>query len=1044
VTVSARLAPLLLLLPRLLAAQGVTTAAIQGTVRGDIGSPILAATVRVTNASNGHGWQVVTPSTGRYLFETVEVGGPYRIEVRAIGFAPEARSGILLALGERLIVDFALRSAPMQLPEVTVTATGDPELNPGRTGPAEIVSATTITGLPNPRRDFVTLTLLSPQAAFSPPGFLSLSGISVGGQNRFYNSMQIDGGVNQDLYLGRLPGRVTLPRPVSLDALQEVQVLAAPFDVRHGGFAGGLVNAVTKSGTNALHGSVFGFLTDGTLVGKGPAGNAVRFTTWQYGGSVGGPIVRDRAHYFLSLDVQHRVAPDAGPLITDTAGGADLARIGISHTSAVRFQDILRTTYGLDPGTLGPVDEAAPAQDLFGKITVQLGTNSHLEASQHYVRGAPHEGISREYGFYGLSSQVAQHPSSTDASRLIWTRGFGSWSNELVVSYLRQRDECRPRVTYPIIFVSADQGSLGAGLGCLGLTDVVDQRSAEITDHVTVAVGGHVIGFGAHGALQRFKDTLLPVGAGLWEFASLDSLETGQASFYQRGLPGAGGTPGIDFRVHELGIYLQDRWSPTPRLTLTAGVRVDLSLLPDAVATNDSLQAALGIDTRRLPSGNALSPRLGISHDLDGRGGTFLRGGIGLFGGPPPYRWVADAYRGDGTRQLILRCVEPAVPSFDPINQPATCGAGPKPRLGFFDRGVRFPHNLKAALGVDHRLPGGVVATLDLLYTRAVHQLYVSDANLLPPTGVAQGEGGRPLYGSIDADGTPAPRRRDPAFGQVIRVSNRSGDRALSFSAQLHKKSGDLEGSVLYAHTRARDRMSLGVSGLPGGLTSTPLDGTLEDRRLGTSLFEIRHRVLLQAAARLPYGMRLSVLYAGASGTPYTYVIEGDANADGGVITPNDIVYVPRNVVPGGDISLVVVDNQGTLVPAPASEYARLDAFIREEPCLREQRGHILARNSCPNPWFGSLNARLTKAIPTVADNSLELSLDVYNVLNLISPRWGLSRATTTDVNAVLLSLVGYDATAGRGVYQLALPARNQIQELASRWQLEFSVRYGF
>jgi hypothetical protein len=1037
VTVSARLPPLLLLalLPRLLAAQGMTTAAIQGTVRGDVGSPIVAATVRVTNLSNGHGWQVVTPSTGRFLFETVEIGGPYRIEVRAIGFAPEARSGIVLALGERLIADFGLRPAPMQLPEVTVTATGDPVLNPGRTGPGEVIPAATILGLPNPRRDFVTLTLLSPQ----------VSDLSFGGQNRLYNSFQIDGGVNQDLYLGRLPGRDALPRPISLEAIQEIQVLAAPFDVRQGGFAGGLVNAVTKSGTNTLHGSLFGFVTGGALVGKGPAGNPLHFTTGQYGGTIGGPIVRGRAHYFLSVDLQHRVSPDAGPFITDTAGGADTARTGISYASALRFQDILRNTYGLDPGTPGPVDEAVPARDVLGKITVQLGTNNHLEASHHHARGDLREGTPRDYGFYSLSSRNTRQPSSLDASRLIWTRVFGGrWSNELMVSYLHQRDECRPVVTYPIISVSADQGILDAGLGCLGLNEVVDQRSAEITDHATVALGGHIIGFGGQGTLLRFQDPLVGVGAGLWRFDSLDSLQNGQAWFYRRGLLSAGGTPGVEFRVHELGIYLQDRWTPTPGLTLTMGLRLDVPLLPDAIPTNDSLQAALGADTGRLPSGNALwSPRLGINYDLGGLGRTFLRGGIGLFGGPPPYRWVGNAYRDHG-EQLNLLCVGPAVPPFDPVNQPATCGAGPRPRFSFFDPGVRFPQNLKAALGVDQRLPGGVVATIDLLYTRAVHQLYLNDANLLPPTGVAPGEGDRPLYGSIDADGTPAPGRRDPSLPQVARVSSRSGDDALSFSAQLHKRLGGLEGSVLYAYTRARDRMSFETIGLPAGLTGTPLDGTLEDRRVRTSLFETRHRVLLQAAARLPYGMRLALLYEGASGTPFTYVINGDANADGiGVDVPNDIVYVPRNAVPGGDISLLVEDGQGTLVPAPASEYARLDAFIQGEPCLREQRGRILARNSCRNPWFGILNARLTKAIPTAAGHSLELTVDVYNVLNLISARWGLSRATS-DVTANLLSLVRYDATAGRGVYELALPARNQIRELESRWQLEFSVRYGF
>jgi hypothetical protein len=178
--------------------------------------------------------------------------------------------------------------------------------------------------------------------------------------------------------------------------------------------------------------------------------------------------------------------------------------------------------------------------------------------------------------------------------------------------------------------------------------------------------------------------------------------------------------------------------------------------------------------------------------------------------------------------------------------------------------------------------------------------------------------------------------------------------------------------------------------------------------------------------------VRLSLLYAGASGTPFTYVINGDANADGIGTGPakNDIVYVPRDSL---DISLA----------APA-DWRRLDAFVQAEPCLRLQRGRILQRNSCRNPWFGTLSARLTKAFPTLAGQSLELTADVYNVLNLLNRRWGQYRVTTLDPRVPLLALVGYDATRGRGVYRLALPGRNQAQDLESRWQLVFGARYAF
>lgn len=1023
-------------LPRLLAAQGVTTAALEGVVRAEGGSPIHGVTVQIVNASNGRRWEVVTQGGGRYGLEEVAIGGPYRIEARALGFTTVATDGIWLTLGQRLVVDFTLRPAAIELPELVVTASAHAVLDPGRTGPAEVISRATIAALPNPNRDFFTLTLLSPHARFSPPtGGAPSGGISVGGQNRLYNSFQIDGGANHDLYRGRLPGSETLPRPISLEAVEEIQVLVSPFDVRHGAFAGGLVNAVTKSGSNAVQGSLFAFLTNGALVRRGPGGVPSDFAAWQYGGWIGGPIVRDRAHYFLSLDLQRRVVPDGRALMTDPACETEIQCIGISHASAVRFQDILRNRYGLDPGSLGPLDERAPAQDVFGKITVHLGTNSHLEVSHHYAHGDRRPRLVRRFGFYELSSAATQNPATIQTSRLIWTHRLdGRWSNQLIVSHLRSRDQCRPSAGYPRIDVVAEQGFLVVGppLGCPGAG--IEQNALEITENVNVGLGSHRLSFGPHGGWFHFKDGAAGLSAGWWSFRNLDSLEAGRAYHHERTLPGPSGGERVEFRMWRLGAYLQDRWSATPDLVLTAGLRVDAHVLADAVPTNEALQVALGIDTGRLPSPSvAWSPRFGFNYDVRGEGRSFLRGGVGLFAGPPPYRWLGNAYRDDGTRMLFLICDGAQVPPFDPISQPTTCGAGPTPRLSFLDSDLKLPQNLKVALGLDHALPGGWIATIDFLHTRSMHQLYVSDANLLPPSGVGSGEGARALYGTIDSNGAPRPSRVDGALGQVVRVSNVSGDRAWSLSAQLRKRFGSGgEVSGLYAFGRARDRMSVLALAPRPNLTGTPLDGTLEERRLTTSFFETPHRVVVQATIPLPYRMRLSLLYAGASGTPFTYLINGDANADGigrGAIK-NDIVYVPRDSL---DIAL-----------ADPADWPSLDAYIEAERCLREQRGRILKRNSCRNPWFGALNARLTKAMPTVKGQSLEVSVDVYNVLNLLQRRWGQSRATTLSPWVTMLRLVGYDTAAGRGIYEVTLPARNQVQDPASRWQIELSARYLF
>jgi carboxypeptidase family protein len=1036
------------LLPCLLQAQGITTAAVQGAVTREDGSPIAEAQVEVTNSSTGERWELQTGARGRYYLESATIGGPYRIAVHAVGFEPASRGGMYLSLGQRYTVDFSLKVSVYELPEIAVVQEVDPLINPGRTGPEQIVPESTIARLPNPIRDLLIPQLTSPLVNFAPTG-----GISIAGQNDFFNSIQIDGGVNNDLYLGGGPGQGITPTIISVNAVKEFQVLAAPFDVRAGSFVGGLFNAVTKSGTNEVRGSAFAYFQNQGLVGDGPTGNPVRdFATWQLGGSVAGPVKRDRLHYFVNVEAQRRVFPDLGPLITDTAGGADSV-IGVQLESAERFQRILSDTYGLAPGSLGASDRESPNVDLLAKLTAQIGRNSTLELSHHFQRGVNRGFVPRGPGAYYLSSVSEQDRANANTSRLIWNALLGRQSsNELVVTYLRLRDACHPETDYPQIIAAADQGQLVAGSDPSCLTTRIDQDAVEVTDNVTVAAGDHLLTMGTHDEFLHFRDPFLLESQGLWFFEGLDELEAGQAASYERGLAGPLRPEGpiVDFRVRQLGLYVQDRWAPSSRLTLTGGLRVDVPFLPDDAVTNPALEASLGLDTGELPGGNPLwSPRLAVTYDAGG-GRTFLRGGVGLFSGRPPYRWIANAYRGSGGEESLLTCAGEDVPAFDPLNQPETCGSGPTvtQRVTVFDPAVRFPQNLKVSLGVDHRLPWDLVATVDLLYTRGTHQFYYDDANLVGPVGTAPGEGNRPLYGTLDPDGTANPARVDPAFGPVVRVTNRSGDRAFSATGQLQRRFGSqLELNASYTYARSQDYMSLFGRSPFGNLSLTPLDGTLADRGLSTSTFETQHRLWLSGTVRLPLGVDFSLTYLGFSGSPFTYAVAGDPNADGiGVAFDvwNDPVYVPRNAVPGGDIQLVVEDAEGNLAPAPPEEYDRLAAFIDGEPCLRQQRGSLLQRNSCVNPWVTFTTARVAKTFRTWGGQSIELEASVFNLLNLLDADWGHVRGTTDQPAVQLLRLVGYDEAYGRGIYQFEAPPREQIVDGVSRWRMLTGLRYVF
>ena len=356
-------------------AQGVTRGAVQGTVVDADGIAIVAAVVEVTNASTGEHWRAVTQSKGRYFLENLSVGGPYRLMARTVGFHPAQVDGVFLSLGERFTANFVLAPAAVELPAITVRSAADPWINGARTGPAQVIAESTIARLPVVDRDFSQLALLSPQVSLSPNG-----GLSFAGQHDRLNALQIDGASNQNLW-GYSAGGIGTPGQdmgllaVTPEALKEVQVLAAPFDVRYGNFAGGLVNAVTKSGSNQFHGSVFSYFQNQDLTGKDTTGSrANAFTRKELGVTLGGPIVRDRVAFFVNAGLARRENPQLVPEIgADTTGGRDSLGIGIRHPSVARFQNILRTQYGVNPGSFSAGANEFPVRNLFAKVTAKAG-----------------------------------------------------------------------------------------------------------------------------------------------------------------------------------------------------------------------------------------------------------------------------------------------------------------------------------------------------------------------------------------------------------------------------------------------------------------------------------------------------------------------------------------------------------------------------------------------------------------------------------------------------------------------------------------------
>lgn len=979
-----------------------------------------SALVTLTNTVTGNRWQAVTPARGTFLFDDLPVGGPFALDVRSIGYQPVVQSGIMLHVGDRVTVDVALGVPQIRTLDPLVVRSSSGR-DPGAGGPAVSIPGDVARRLPLLDRSFLGLFALSPLTTGNPP-------LSIGGQHPRFNAIQIDGGSASDFFgVNTTPGSGTGAPSLSLEAIDELHVLIAPFDVRQGGFSGGLINAVTRSGTNRHRVSAFASLAQSDLVGVDTAGaETQRFSKLQYGLTAGGPIVPDRVHYFIALDVQAARAPA-------------VATIDINPAIAARVASISRATYGFDAGDTDTPILRTPSWNAFTKLSWQVSPRHLVEISVNGVDGSS-DGLGRSIANranrdgWGLSNSGVVNTSSAMTVRARATSALGAFTNEGLASYSAVMDRHDSRLRVPLFLIQTDSANtyIAAGSVVNSAGTRTEQRVAELTDNLSWSSGSHVVTVGTQNQLLHFHDNLFLTSWGVWTFPSADAYELRQPSRYEVALPSRPGGPLADYSALQAAAYLQDRWIVTRHLTLTTGVRVDVPFFA-APPRNDSLaaNAALGhIDTGVFPSGNAVvSPRVGFSLDV-GRSekAWVLRGGVGGFGGHPPYVWMTNAYSNTGQDQRSLVCtaaVGVPAPVTDVGALPSSClrpssASGAVPSVTTFAADTRFQQAVKLDLGVEHELGNQFVASVDVIHTRTRNTLTIVDQNLVVTDTNAEG---RVMYGDIGSTGAARPARVDGAhFGPVYEFENRTGDRATSVTTELHRAwSSGAFVEVGYTWSRTEDLISLLAASSTLLFQNNPIDGSIARRRLSRSNRDVPHSLVAAAVVPLTFATTASVFFRAHSGAPYAYLVGGDANADG--TSGNDLAYVPRNA---SDISLV-----------DPKQFASLDSLIKDDACLQSQRGHVMSRNSCRNPSVVSLDIRLAKRV-----RGLEVSADIFDLPNLLDRDWGLVRETTNKEGVTLMSVAGWDAAGNRPTYTVTAPARNRVVLDASRWRIQLGARW--
>jgi hypothetical protein len=1044
-------------------AQGVVTGAISGRVTAPDGEGLAGAQVSIRNTSIGLTRTVVTGQDGRYRVASLPVGGPYTVAATQVGRTPAQQTGLQVGLGQDLRVDFTLQDQAVVLEALTVSAEANPVLSAENKGLATTIGEEAIQNLPTLNRNFTDFVRLAPQVSSTGPG------LSGGGVNNRFNNIQIDGASENDLFgLGTTgqPGGQAGGKSIAIESVKEYQILLSPFDVRQGNFAGLLVNAVTKSGTNNLDGSVYYYTRNQDLTREQDYINDYEQT--QYGFSVGGPIIRDRLHFFVNPEWQQRSTPAAGPFFGQT--GDNVTPISVTQAQVDEFQQIL-AGYGIEAGDEGQVNNDNPLTNVFARLDLQLPEIGSRFVIRHNYGRAEDDNFFRSSSLYALTSNAYFFESTKNSTvGQLFTTLTPDLYNELIVGYSTIRDSRTPSVRAPQITVDVGSQDLRAGGEQFSQGNTLDQDIFEITNNLSWQRGAHRIDVGTKNEFYAIDNFFAESAFGVWEFSSLANLRNGIASTYRLAANARDPRepiPHARFNAAQFGLYIQDQWEPSDRLSITGGIRADIPVLRDKPLYTAVVDSVYRRRTDEVPSGNVQwSPRLGFNWDVTGNGGTQLRGGVGVFVGRPAFVMLGNAFQNDGTGIAFLTCsqgVGRPAPAFtaDPDNQPTSCGNGVGLNSGIIgavnllDDDLKFPSTFRASLAFDHELPGGFVASLEGLYTRAVEQFFYNDLNLQNRDGIGVDRFGRTVFGTIAANGVASSTRESTRFTEVIDVTNQNKDWAYNLTAGLQRQfTNGFEARAFYTFSKARDVLSATSSrAISNYRFGRVLYGPHSEQNVGISSFDQPHKIIVAGTYTFPwerFGTSLSVIYTGQSGDPFTYVYggsggRGDLNADG--LQGNDAIYVPSNALDPNEIRFQAASFNNVNY-TPEQQAAAFEEYIQSSACLREHRGRILERNTCRNKWTNFLNVSLRQSVPTLRGQAFSFQLDVFNFLNLLNEDWGLVE-TTSSLSTLNLLTHRAQSSTDRTTAVPIVDFNPEFQQffsnnLASNYQIQLSARYEF
>jgi hypothetical protein len=1057
--------------------QGTTTSGISGRIVDHHNESLPGATIIAIHEPTGSQFAAITNTKGIFNIPNMDVGGPYSVTISFIGYKNAEDKNIYLTLGQTFELNKTLNEEVLNIDEVIVSADINAHklIDGNKTGAETVIPSKQIQTLPSVDRRIADFARLTPQASISD------GAISIAGQNNRFNSIMIDGAVNNDVFglssTGTNGGQTGLS-PISMDAIDQFQIVLAPYDVRQSGFTGGGINAVTRRGTNTFTGSAYYLLRNESLAGVTPTDdkNVKKekldpFTSTTTGFRIGGPIIKNKLFFFGSYEHLNQETPQPFSFNSSEYRGLSTYE-QLTQAIPNKLSSMNYTTGSFDANT-----QKSESNKLLFRIDWNISNQHRLMLRHSYtqnIASLPNQSSNSSINYFNSGIYM---PNITNITALEFKSNFDNSSNSFMFTYTDVLDDRDPLgQDFPSVRIDDGSASIYLGSEPYSTANQLAQKVITLANNFTLYKGNHTITLGTHNEFSKVYNLFVRKAYGEYRYSSIDNfLNDSLSEKFQRSyslvdnISGDGSEAAAEFSTIQLGAYLQDDWQILNNLKLTLGVRFDMpifSTTPREISNFDTTLAkieAAGVATYNAKSGKMpdsqilISPRIGFNWDVFTDKTLQIRGGAGIFTSRLPLVWPGSAYTNNGLTIASYSAENEyrLIDNYDPYNQPPI----PNPissvggQIDLFAKNFKYPQIFRTSLAIDKKLPWNLVATLEGIYTKTINNSIYYNINVNPSTKnmTNNGNDNRPLYDGEDS-------KIEEAYDYIIVGANTSKGYSYNLTAQLQKPfTNGVSGGVAYNFGRSmvmNDNTSSQNS--TQWIQMQTVNGR-NDLDLSISNFDVGHRFIANIAYQIEYTnfgrTTVSLFYNAQSGTPYSYVYTSGIIGDDIDGNESDLIYVPAT---RNEIALVdITDTDGNIITTADQQWTNLENYINSDDYLKSRKGQYAERNASRTPFTHIVDLKIVQDFYIKTNNythTLQLTLDVFNFTNLLNNKWGRTywvNDKNDDRNYALISPTEFAADGTTMQYNFIKPNSKpwEIYDAgvnSSRWHAQVGIRYLF